>query len=49
MLDVDGIDRGGIAVTARALPLADVEKIWTEPEEPGVRTVLVTSLASGQA
>jgi hypothetical protein len=39
----DEIDRGGIAVTARALPLADVETIWNAPEEPGVRTVLVTS------
>jgi NADPH:quinone reductase-like Zn-dependent oxidoreductase len=40
---VDEIDRGGIAVTARALPLADVEEIWNAPEVPGVRTVLVTS------
>jgi NADPH:quinone reductase-like Zn-dependent oxidoreductase len=39
---VDEIDRGTIAVTARALPLTDVEQIWTAPEEPGVRTVLVT-------
>ncbi|MDN3357769.1 zinc-binding alcohol dehydrogenase family protein [Actinomadura sp. DC4] len=39
---VDEIDRGGIAVTARALPLADVESVWTAPEVPGVRTVLVT-------
>jgi NADPH:quinone reductase-like Zn-dependent oxidoreductase len=39
---VEEIDRGDIAVTARALPLADVESIWTAPEEPGVRTVLVT-------
>jgi NADPH:quinone reductase-like Zn-dependent oxidoreductase len=39
---VDEIDRGGIAVTARALPLADVEAVWTTPDEPGVRTVLVT-------
>jgi NADPH:quinone reductase-like Zn-dependent oxidoreductase len=38
----DEINGGGIAVTARALPLADVESIWTAPEEPGVRTVLVT-------
>lgn len=42
---VDEIDRGTIAVTARALPLADVEKVWTAPEEPGVRTVLVTDHA----
>lgn len=39
---VDELDRGGIAVTARALPLADVESVWTAPEVPGVRTVLVT-------
>jgi NADPH:quinone reductase-like Zn-dependent oxidoreductase len=43
---VDEIDRGGIAVTARAHPLADVETIWNAPEEPGVRTVLVTSPAA---
>jgi NADPH:quinone reductase-like Zn-dependent oxidoreductase len=42
---VDEIDAGRIAVTARALPLADVESIWTAPEVPGVRTVLVTDLA----
>ena len=35
------ISSGGIAVTATAEPLADVEKIWTEPETSGVRTVLV--------
>jgi len=39
---VDEIDRGDIAVTARAFPLADVESVWAAPDEPGVRTVLVT-------
>lgn len=39
---VEEIDHGGIAVTARAHPLADVESVWTAPEVPGVRTVLVT-------
>jgi hypothetical protein len=24
-----------------AMPLADVERAWTQPEPPGVRTVLV--------
>jgi len=38
---IDEIDNGGIAVTARAMPLADVESVWTAPELPGVRTVLV--------
>jgi NADPH:quinone reductase-like Zn-dependent oxidoreductase len=38
---IDEIDNGGIAVTARAAPLADVETVWTAPEVPGVRTVLV--------
>jgi NADPH:quinone reductase-like Zn-dependent oxidoreductase len=38
---IDEIDNGGIAVTARAVPLADVETVWTAPELPGVRTVLM--------
>jgi NADPH:quinone reductase-like Zn-dependent oxidoreductase len=35
------IESGGIAVTAKAVPLADVESAWNAPEVPGVRTVLV--------
>jgi len=38
---VDEIESGGIAVTAKAVPLADVESAWNAPEVPGVRTVLV--------
>ena len=38
---IDEIDNGGIAVTARPVPLADVETVWTTPEIPGARTVLV--------
>jgi NADPH:quinone reductase-like Zn-dependent oxidoreductase len=38
---VDEIDNGGIAVTARPVPLADVETVWTTSEVPGARTVLV--------
>jgi NADPH:quinone reductase-like Zn-dependent oxidoreductase len=38
---IDEINGGGIAVTARPAPLADVETVWTAPETPGVRTVLV--------
>jgi hypothetical protein len=38
---IDEIDNGGIAVTARPVPLADVVTAWTAPEVPGVRTVLV--------
>jgi NADPH:quinone reductase-like Zn-dependent oxidoreductase len=38
---IDEIDNGGIAVTARAVALANVETVWTEPDVPGVRTVLV--------
>jgi NADPH:quinone reductase-like Zn-dependent oxidoreductase len=38
---IDEIDNGGIAVTARPGPLADVETVWAAPEVPGVRTVLV--------
>src|SRR6202034_3669986 len=35
------IDAGTIAVTARPVPLADVEAAWTAPELPGQRTVLI--------
>jgi hypothetical protein len=38
---VDEIESGGLAVTAKPVPLADVETAWTAPEVPGVRTVLV--------
>ncbi|MFI6251854.1 zinc-binding dehydrogenase [Streptomyces sp. NPDC051016] len=38
---VEEIESGGLAVTARPVPLADVEPAWTAPEIPGVRTVLV--------
>jgi NADPH:quinone reductase-like Zn-dependent oxidoreductase len=35
------IDAGTIAVTADPVPLADVEQIWTRPDMPGVRIVLM--------
>jgi NADPH:quinone reductase-like Zn-dependent oxidoreductase len=35
------IDSGAIAVIANTAPLADVERIWTHPETPGQRTVLL--------
>jgi hypothetical protein len=38
---IDEIGNGGIAVTARPVPLADVETVWAAPEIPGVRIVLV--------
>ena len=38
---VDEISGGGLAVTTRTAPLAEVESVWTAREEPGVRTVLV--------
>jgi len=38
---IDEIDSGGLAVTARPAPLAEVKAVWTAPEVPGVRTVLV--------
>ncbi|MGC5566669.1 hypothetical protein ACPYPG_27945 [Streptomyces sp. FR-108] len=38
---VDEIGNGTLAVTARAVPLADVDTAWSAPEVPGVRTVLV--------
>jgi len=38
---IDEIDNGGIAVTARPTPLATIETVWTAPEVPGVRTVMM--------
>jgi NADPH:quinone reductase-like Zn-dependent oxidoreductase len=38
---VDEINQGTIAVTANTTPLAQVEQIWTRPDVPGQRTVLV--------
>jgi len=35
------IDAGKIAVRATPAPLAEVERVWLEPEVPGERTVLV--------
>jgi NADPH:quinone reductase-like Zn-dependent oxidoreductase len=35
------IDAGTIAVSARPVPLADVEAAWTAPEPAGLRTVLI--------
>jgi hypothetical protein len=34
------IDAGRIAVAVRTEPLADVERVWLEPEVPGQRIVL---------
>jgi NADPH:quinone reductase-like Zn-dependent oxidoreductase len=38
---VDEIDAGTIAVKPHAVPLADVEAVWTRPNPPGERIVLV--------
>ena len=38
---IDEIDAGAIAVKPNTMPLADVEAIWTRPDPPGQRTVLV--------
>jgi hypothetical protein len=38
---IDEINHGGISVAARAVPVTDVEAVWTAPEVSGVRTVLV--------
>jgi hypothetical protein len=38
---IDEIDAGAIAVKPNVVPLADVEVIWTRPDAPGERTVLV--------
>jgi NADPH:quinone reductase-like Zn-dependent oxidoreductase len=39
---VEQIDAGRISVDVRCASLADVERVWDEPDEPGARTVLVT-------
>jgi NADPH:quinone reductase-like Zn-dependent oxidoreductase len=38
---VEAIDAGHIAVNTRTAALAAIETVWTEPESPGVRTVLI--------
>jgi len=38
---VEQIDAGAIVVNASTVPLADVARVWTQPEQPGVRTVFV--------
>lgn len=38
---VEAIGDGRIAVQTRTARLADVESVWSEPEAPGIRTVLV--------
>jgi NADPH:quinone reductase-like Zn-dependent oxidoreductase len=35
------IDAGKIAVSATPTPLAEVERVWLEPDPPGARTVLI--------
>jgi len=41
------ISAGTIAVQANTRPLADVEQIWTQPDPPGKRTVLVPDAGKG--
>jgi NADPH:quinone reductase-like Zn-dependent oxidoreductase len=38
---VDEIGRGTIAISTSPAPLADVEAVWSAPERPGLRTVLI--------
>jgi len=38
---VDEINAGMIAVTPNPMPLAEVERIWLDPDQPGERTVLI--------
>ena len=38
---IEEIDAGRLEVTARPVPLADVENAWNVPDAPGVRVVLV--------
>ncbi len=41
---VAAIDDGRIPVAVRTRPMAEVETVWGEPDEPGVRTVLTRGL-----
>jgi NADPH:quinone reductase-like Zn-dependent oxidoreductase len=38
---VEQIDAGTLMLRTRTAPLADVEEVWTQPDEPGVRTVFI--------
>ncbi|SNY37325.1 quinone oxidoreductase family protein [Paractinoplanes atraurantiacus] len=38
---IDEITSGGLTVDTHTAPLAEVESAWTQPEQPGARTVLV--------
>ena len=38
---IDEIDAGTLEAEARPVPLADVEAIWSVPDAPGVRIVLI--------
>ena len=42
---IDEIDAGALRIGVRAVPLAEVECAWTDPQVAGVRTVLVPSVA----
>lgn len=39
---IDEIDSGTFAITARPVPLADIETVWTAPQPRGERTVVIT-------
>jgi len=38
---IDEIDTGRLELTARTVPLRDVESVWLRPDVAGERTVLV--------
>jgi hypothetical protein len=38
---VDEIEAGTIGIRANTFSLAEVERVWTRPEVPGERTVLM--------
>jgi NADPH:quinone reductase-like Zn-dependent oxidoreductase len=40
---IDEIDAGALEIRVRAVPLAEVESAWSDPQAAGVRTVLVPS------
>jgi NADPH:quinone reductase-like Zn-dependent oxidoreductase len=40
---IDEIDSGRLEVTARRVPLTDVEAAWTQSDPPGQRTVIVAT------
>jgi NADPH:quinone reductase-like Zn-dependent oxidoreductase len=44
---IDEIDSGGLEITARPVPLSDIETAWGERDLPGQRTVILPFIPAG--